>query len=63
MTASNSSSPAIGQAPGLWVQCRAPVLLSIVGGAIDTIGFIALLGFFTEIPSAIVNVGDGGATD
>jgi uncharacterized membrane protein YoaK (UPF0700 family) len=47
MTASNSSSPAIDQAPGLWEQCRAPVLLTIVGGAIDTIGFIALLGFFT----------------
>jgi uncharacterized membrane protein YoaK (UPF0700 family) len=47
MTASNSSSPAIGEAPGLWVQCRAPVLLTIVAGAIDTIGFIALLGFFT----------------
>src|SRR5207245_6461310 len=47
MTASNSSSPAIDQAPGLWEQCRAPVLLTIVAGAIDTIGFIALLGFFT----------------
>ncbi|MEX8194586.1 YoaK family protein [Comamonas guangdongensis] len=35
------------QTPGLWAQCRAPVLLTIVGGAIDTIGFIALLGFFT----------------
>ncbi|KWR89081.1 YoaK family protein [Cupriavidus sp. IDO] len=31
----------------LWEVCKAPILLTIVGGAIDTIGFIALLGFFT----------------
>lgn len=30
-----------------WATCRDPILLTIVGGAIDTIGFIALLGFFT----------------
>ncbi len=42
-----SPSPSPGQAPGPWAQCRAPALLTIVGGAIDTIGFIALLGFFT----------------
>ena len=31
-----------------WLNiCRDPILLTIVGGAIDTIGFIALLGFFT----------------
>ncbi|MDQ8934477.1 YoaK family protein [Acinetobacter rudis] len=30
-----------------WSVCRDPVLLTIVGGAIDTIGFIALFGFFT----------------
>nr|WP_265596504.1 YoaK family protein [Acinetobacter baumannii] len=30
-----------------WVICRDPVLLTMVGGAIDTIGFIALFGFFT----------------
>ncbi|WER47499.1 YoaK family protein [Cupriavidus sp. WKF15] len=34
-------------ATSLWAQCRTAVLLTIVGGAIDTIGFIALLGFFT----------------
>ncbi|WP_061958420.1 YoaK family protein [Cupriavidus pauculus] len=34
-------------ADSFWEQCRASVLLTIVGGAIDTIGFIALLGFFT----------------
>lgn len=32
---------------GFWTVCKAPVLLALVGGAIDTIGFIALLGFFT----------------
>lgn len=47
MTATSNASAAAGSAPGLWAQCRAPVLLAIVGGAIDTIGFIALLGFFT----------------
>jgi uncharacterized membrane protein YoaK (UPF0700 family) len=47
MTAANNVSPVAGPAPGFWAQCRAPVLLTIVGGAIDTIGFIALLGFFT----------------
>ena len=30
-----------------WKTCRDPLLLTIVGGAIDTIGFIALFGFFT----------------
>lgn len=32
---------------GFWKTCRDPILLTIVGGAIDTIGFIALFGFFT----------------
>lgn len=32
---------------GFWEQCRVPVLLTVIAGAIDTIGFIALLGFFT----------------
>lgn len=30
-----------------WHVCRDPILLTFVGGAIDTIGFIALFGFFT----------------
>lgn len=47
MTSINATPPAVGQAPGFWTQCRAPVLLTVVAGAIDTIGFIALLGFFT----------------
>ena len=29
-----------------WAICRDPVLLTMVGGAIDTIGFIALFGFY-----------------
>ncbi|QIO06546.1 YoaK family protein [Acinetobacter shaoyimingii] len=32
---------------GFWSTCRDPILLTLVGGAIDTIGFIALFGFFT----------------
>jgi len=47
MTTISPAPAAIGQAPAFWPQCRAPVLLTIVAGAIDTIGFIALLGFFT----------------
>ncbi|EPF71064.1 YoaK family protein [Acinetobacter rudis] len=35
------------ESKGFWDSCRVPVLLTIVGGAIDTIGFIALFGFFT----------------
>lgn len=34
-------------AQGFWKSCRNPILLTLVGGAIDTIGFIALFGFFT----------------
>lgn len=37
----------IEEKKGFWAICRDPVLLTIVGGAIDTIGFIALFGFFT----------------
>ncbi|MCU0937581.1 MAG: DUF1275 domain-containing protein [Burkholderiaceae bacterium] len=47
MNAINPSLAGADPAPGLWTRCRAPVLLTVVGGAIDTIGFIALLGFFT----------------
>ena len=32
---------------GFWHHCRDPIILAVVGGAIDTIGFIALFGFFT----------------
>jgi uncharacterized membrane protein YoaK (UPF0700 family) len=43
----NAIPPSLEPVPGIWAACRAPVLLAIVGGAIDTIGFVALLGFFT----------------
>lgn len=32
---------------GFFEVCRDPILLTVVGGAIDTIGYIALFGFFT----------------
>lgn len=32
---------------GFWNDCRDSIFLTIVGGAIDTIGYIALFGFFT----------------
>ena len=35
------------QPEGFWQSCRDPIILTLVGGAIDTIGFIALFGFFT----------------
>lgn len=47
MTVANNAAPVPGTTQSLWVLCRAPVLLTVVGGAVDTIGFIALLGFFT----------------
>ncbi|MEK7492429.1 MAG: YoaK family protein, partial [Pseudomonadota bacterium] len=47
MTAISDSQSHDNPAASLWAQCRTAVLLTIVGGAIDTIGFIALLGFFT----------------
>lgn len=42
-----SNNTETSESLSLWEMCKAPVLLTIVGGAIDTIGFIALLGFFT----------------
>lgn len=45
---------------GFWQRYKAPVLLTIVGGAIDTIGFIALLGFFTaHVTGNLVMAGGG----
>ena len=32
--------------PSFWQRYQVPILLTIVGGAIDTIGFITLFGFF-----------------
>lgn len=46
--------------PSFWQRYRAPVLLTIVGGAIDTIGFIALFGFFTaHVTGNLVMAGSG----
>ncbi|MCD1279751.1 DUF1275 domain-containing protein [Psychrobacter sp. CCUG 69069] len=46
--------------PSFWQRNRAPVLLTIVGGAIDTIGFIALFGFFTaHVTGNLVMAGSG----
>lgn len=46
--------------PSFWQRYRAPVLLTVVGGAIDTIGFIALFGFFTaHVTGNLVMAGSG----
>ncbi|BFM04146.1 hypothetical protein Psyaliredsea_27930 [Psychrobacter alimentarius] len=46
--------------PSFWQRYQAPVLLTIVGGAIDTIGFIALFGFFTaHVTGNLVMAGSG----
>jgi len=43
-----------------WQRYRAPVLLTVVGGAIDTIGFITLFGFFTaHVTGNLVMAGSG----
>ncbi len=47
MSPSVNTSSHADEDPSFWEVCKAPILLTIVGGAIDTIGFIALLGFFT----------------
>ncbi|MEN6669325.1 YoaK family protein [Psychrobacter sp. B38] len=54
-TQANNESP-----PSFWQRYRAPVLLTVVGGAIDTIGFIALFGFFTaHVTGNLVMAGSG----
>ena len=40
-----------------WAICRDPVLLTMVGGAIDTIGFIALFGFTAHVTGNLVLAG------
>ena len=46
--------------PSFWQRYRAPVLLTVVGGAVDTIGFIALFGFFTaHVTGNLVMAGSG----
>lgn len=46
--------------PSFWQRYQAPILLTIVGGAIDTIGFITLFGFFTaHVTGNLVLAGSG----
>lgn len=46
--------------PSFWQRYRAPVLLTVVGGAIDTIGFITLFSFFTaHVTGNLVMAGSG----
>ena len=43
-----------------WQQYKIPVMLTTVGGAIDTIGFVALFGFFTNhVTGNLVMAGAG----
>ncbi len=43
-----------------WQRYQTPVLLTVVGGAIDTIGFITLFGFFTaHVTGNLVMAGSG----
>ncbi len=43
-----------------WQRYQTPVLLTLVGGAIDTIGFITLFGFFTaHVTGNLVMAGSG----
>ena len=46
--------------PSFWQRHQTPVLLTVVGGAIDTIGFITLFGFFTaHVTGNLVMAGSG----
>ena len=43
-----------------WQRYQIPVMLTTVGGAIDTIGFIGLLGFFTNHVTGNLVMAGGG---
>ena len=46
--------------PSFWQRYQTPILLTVVGGAIDTIGFITLFGFFTaHVTGNLVMAGSG----
>jgi len=56
----NDHSISNDNSPSFWQRYRAPVLLTVVGGAIDTIGFITLFGFFTaHVTGNLVMAGSG----
>lgn len=56
----NDKSGAQDKPPSFWQRYQAPVLLTVVGGAIDTIGFITLFGFFTaHVTGNLVLAGSG----
>ena len=56
----NNTAPVHDEPPSFWQRYQAPILLTIVGGAIDTIGFITLFGFFTaHVTGNLVLAGSG----
>ena len=59
-SASSDSQPLHSKPPSFWRRHQTPVLLTVVGGAIDTIGFITLFGFFTaHVTGNLVMAGSG----
>ena len=56
----NPISTETAKPPSFWQRHQTPVLLTVVGGAIDTIGFITLFGFFTaHVTGNLVMAGSG----
>ena len=56
----DDTAPVNDKPPSFWQRYQAPILLTIVGGAIDTIGFITLFGFFTaHVTGNLVLAGSG----
>lgn len=59
---STTSNPEAHQ--GWWKRFESTILLTLVGGAINTIGFVALLGFFTNhVTGNLVMAGAGMVKD
>lgn len=64
VTSKNTTTPQSVSEQGLWKRYEATILLTIVGGAINTIGFVALLGFFTNhVTGNLVMAGAGMVKD